>query len=424
LFGFLRAGRPSHDADSMIRVLTFTTLFPNQAQPQHGVFVENRLCHLVGSGEVAARVLAPVPWFPVADPRFGRYARYAAAPRTETRHGLEVAHPRYPVIPKIGANLAPLSLYQAAARTLARWRRQGYDFDVIDSHFFFPDGIAAVLLGRRFGKPVTITARGTDINLEADHRVPRAMIRWAAARADGLITVAAALKDRLVALGVPAERVSVLRNGVDLAQFRPPADRAAIRADLGLNRRTLLSVGHLIERKGHDRVIGALAELADTELLIAGEGPEAGALTALAARLGVAARVRLLGAVPHHDLARLYGAADALVLASSREGWANVLLEAMACGTPVVATRIWGTPEAVTEPAAGRLVAERTPAALAAGVRALFADPPQRADTRRYAERFGWQPTTEGQLALFRAITARAVPRRPARPAHATVSRP
>ena len=120
----------------------------------------------------------------------------------------------------------------------------------------------------------------------------------------------------------------------------------------------------------------------------------------------MAARVRFLGAVPHAELAALYGAADALVLASSREGWANVLLEAMACGTPVVATDIWGTPEVVADPAAGRLVPERTPAALAAAVAALLADPPARAATRRYAERFSWDATVEGQLALFAEVVA------------------
>jgi glycosyltransferase involved in cell wall biosynthesis len=414
--GFVVRGAP------MLRILTFTTLYPNAAQPAHGVFVENRLRALVGSGEVAARVLAPVPWFPSTHPRFGRYAAYAAAPRAESRHGLEIGHPRYPVIPKIGPNLAPFSLYRAAARTLTRWCRQGYDFDLIDSHFFFPDGIAAALLARRFGKPVTITARGTDLNLMPRYRIPRALIRWAADRADGLITVSAALRQPLVELGIAPERIAVLRNGVDLVRFRPPADRAAARAALGLARPTLVSVGHLIERKGHHRVIAALAELPDVDLLVVGDGPEASALRGAAQHHGVAGRVRFLGALPHDALPDVYGAADALVLASSREGWANVLLEAMACGTPVVATPIWGTPEVVTTRAAG-VLAERSPAALAAGVRDLLAAPPARADTRRHAERFGWAPTTQGQLDLFREILDRRALRRAGIPVQAAVSR-
>jgi glycosyltransferase involved in cell wall biosynthesis len=119
-----------------------------------------------------------------------------------------------------------------------------------------------------------------------------------------------------------------------------------------------------------------------------------------------------LGELPHEQLPRFYNVADALVLASSREGWANVLLEAMACGTPVVATAVWGTPEVVTAPEAGRLVAERSAPALAAAIRALLAQPPARAATRAYAERFGWEATTAGQIELFASVLAEWAARR------------
>ncbi len=389
-----------------IRLLSFSTLYPNAARPTHGVFVENRLRQLAASGQAELRVLAPVPWFPSASPRFGAWAVHARAPRAETRHGLEVAHPRFPVIPKVGMTLAPWLLYRAtlpAARRLAR----GFGAQAIDAHYLYPDGVAAVWLGRALGLPVVMTARGTDVNLIPRHALPRRMIQGAIAGAAGLIAVSAALKAALVDLGAPAAKVTVLRNGVDLDLFRLPADRAAARAALGLEGPTLLSVGHLIERKGHDLAIAALADLPGWSLLILGEGPERGRLEALAAAPSVAGRVRLLGARPHAALPAIYGAADLLVLASSREGWANVLLEAMACGTPVVASDIWGNPEVVRAPAAGRIVA-RAPSAIAEGVRALAADMPDRAATRAYAEGFGWEPTTEGQLALFRQVIARA----------------
>ena len=213
-----------------------------------------------------------------------------------------------------------------------------------------------------------ITARGTDLNLIPRYNLPRRMIQWAAGHAAGMITVCKALKDTLVDLGVAPQRIEVLRNGVDLELFRPGA-RPERRAELGLRGRTLLSVGFLVPRKAHDLAIAALPMLPDTDLLIAGEGPEEASLKALAARLGVAERVRFLGALPQARLRDYYGAADALVLASSREGWANVLLESMACGTPVVASNVWGTPEVVAAPEAGVLMAERTPQALAQAVR-------------------------------------------------------
>jgi teichuronic acid biosynthesis glycosyltransferase TuaC len=384
------------------RILTFTTLFPNSAAPSHGVFVENRLRHLVASGRVTARVVAPVPWFPSSAPIFGRYAGFAKAPRHEERFGIAIEHPRYPVLPKFGMSVAPWLLFLAALPVLRRLQAE-QDFDLIDAHYFYPDGVAAALLGRALGKPVTITARGTDINLIPRHALPRKMIRWAGAKAAGMIAVSEALRREMIAQGLAAHRIRTLRNGVDLAMFAPTA-RAETRARLGLTGQTLLSVGHLIERKGHDRVIAALANLPGCALLIAGEGPERASLEALATSHGVADRVRFLGSVPHHALAGIYSAADALVLASSREGWPNVLLEAMACGTPVVASNVWGAPELVCDPAAGVLMRALSADGVVAGVNALFAALPSRDTTRRFAERYSWDETTAGQIQVFEDI--------------------
>ncbi|TPG61076.1 glycosyltransferase family 4 protein [Roseomonas nepalensis] len=402
------APRPGATASApalRLRLLTFSTLFPSASRPSHGVFVENRLRHLVAGGEAEATVLAPVPWFPSRSPRFGEWARHAAAPRLETRHGLAVHHPRYLAIPRVGMSAAPFLLYDAAARALTRMVEEGLRFDAIDAHYLYPDGVAAVWLGRRFGKPVVITARGSDTSLLPRYAVPGRLIREVAiAGADALISVSAGLAEGLHALGAPREKVTVLRNGVDLGAFAP-RDRAAARAALGLGEGpVLLSVGLLIERKGHHHVIAALRDLPGHTLLIAGEGPERGALLALAERCGVGDRVLLVGPQPHGRLPEFYSAADALVLASSREGWANVLLEAMACGTPVVASPAWGSREAVSSPAAGLVLDETTPEAIAAGVRRLLAAPPSRADTRAYAERFGWDETTAGQVSLFRRV--------------------
>lgn len=388
----------------MIRVLTFTTLYPNAAQPVHGVFVENRIRHLAASGEVAVEVVAPVPWFPLAGAVFGRYGAFARAPRRETRAGLTVHHPRYPVIPKLGMALAPQLLYRAVRPFVSRLVQDGRGFDLIDAHYFYPDGVAAALLAHDLGLPVVITARGTDVNVIPRYALPRRQLLSAIRSAAGMVAVCADLKRILVELGAAPDRVRVLRNGVDLRQFRP-VDPAVARRQLGVTRPTLVSVGGLIPRKGHDLTIQALAQLPGVDLLIAGEGPERGALTELAQRLGVADRVRLLGRVAHGDLPALYSAADAMVLASSFEGWANVLLESMACGTPVVATDAGGTPEVVTDPAAGVLV-ERSVPALVDGVRRLLADPPGRGATRAYAEQFDWDATTRGQIELFRDVLA------------------
>lgn len=389
----------------MIKLLTFSTLYPSSVRPNHGIFVETRLRYLLASGEVQSIVVAPVPWFPFTSQYFGEYATYARTPREETRNGIRVLHPRFALLPKIGMSTAPALLAAAALPTLRRLIREGYDFDVIDAHYYYPDGVAAVILGKLLNKPVVITARGTDINLIPQYARARRMICWAANRAAKSITVCEALRTSMIDLGIRADRIVALRNGVDLERFRP-VDRAAQRKMLGLDGFTLLSVGYLIPRKAHHLIIEALPLLPDTRLLIAGDGPEKEKLTKLAEALGVAARVTLLGALPQTELRNYYGAVDALVLTSSREGWANVLLEAMACGTPVVASNVWGTPEVVATTEAGVLMEERTARGVAQAVKQLRAYYPDHAATRAYAEGFSWDDTTRGQIALFRQVLA------------------
>jgi glycosyltransferase involved in cell wall biosynthesis len=316
---------------------------------------------------------------------------------------LRIHHPRYLVVPKVGMNFTPYTLFETLKCTLRNLLLSGRSYDLIDAHYFYPDGVAAVWLGRHFRIPVVVTARGTDLSLIPNFSTPRRMICEAADEADGLITVCQALKERLVELGTPGARVTVLRNGVDLERFRP-MERGLARAALGLKQRTLGSVGLLIERKGHHHVIRALTEMPETNLLIVGDGPNRAALMCLAQELGVAKRVRFLGPVDQTHLAEIYNAMDALVLASSREGWANVLLEAMACGTPVVASAVWGTPEVVTASEAGVLMPSVDAKGVVAAVSQLFAAYPAHEATRRYAEKFSWDATTEGQLTLFRQI--------------------
>ena len=386
-----------------IRILTFSTLYPSGVRPSHGIFVETRLRHVVETRQVEARVVAPVPWFPFVHQRFGQYAVVAQTPTQEHRNGLDVWHPRYCLLPKIGMTIAPFALAVGARGTAERLLQSGFDFDLIDAHYYYPDGVAAAILGRKLGKPVVITARGSDINQIPQHPIARKMILWAADRAVASIAVCAALKDEMVQLGARDSKIHVLRNGVDLELFRP-VDRLPARAKFGMRGFAMASVGHLIPRKGHDLIVAALPMLPDATLHIAGAGPDEASLRALAARLGVTDRVRFLGAMSQQTLRELYCAADCLVLASSHEGWANVLLESMACGTPVVASNVWGTPEIVRSPEAGVLIDMRDPRAIANGVRELRTRDPDRAKTRRYAERFSWTETTDGQLALFKAI--------------------
>jgi teichuronic acid biosynthesis glycosyltransferase TuaC len=399
-----------------LRLVTVSTLFPNQAMPSHGVFVETRLRHLVADERVESVVLAPVAWFPTSQSRFGDWARHAAAPLHECRFGLAVYHPRYLAVPKIGQALTPHSLYWSLKTALARLIATGYRPDVIDAHYLYPDGVAAAWLAQEFSLPLVITARGSDVTQWPDFPRPRRLIIAATKRADALITVSDALGRGLITLGADPAKITTLRNGVDINLFKP-IDRLEARAAVGLMRPYILSVGHLIPRKGHDKAIEAFASRAATtlaahDLVIVGAGPERERLTQLAEALGVAMRVRLVGAMPQPQLPLYYSGADCLVLASSREGWANVLLEAMACGTPVVASPAAGNDEVVRQPEAGLVAGDFTPPALATALDRLLADPPPRAATRAYAEAHGWREISAGQRAIFERVINRRLPAR------------
>lgn len=402
-----------------LRTLLFSTLYPSSARPGHGIFVETRLRELLRTGCVETKVLAPVPWFPTAHPRFSRYARFASTPSRETHNGIDVLHPRYLAIPRVGMTVAPLLLAAGSIGPARRLLAEGFAYDVIDAHYFYPDGVAAAMLGRALGKPVAITARGTDLNLISQYRMPRAMIKWAARMADASIGVSAALVEVLRGIGVDPDRLHVFRNGVDLDRFVPMPQNQA-RQQLALEGSPqLLSVGNLVDLKGHHLIIDALPLLIErypqVRLAIVGSGEERPRLEQRASALGVRDRVIFAGAIANSELAAWYSAADALVLASSREGWANVLLESMACGTPVVATRVGGTSEVVIDQV-GVLIDERTATGIAGAVARVIDGPPSRAAVRTYAEGFSWEQTSRSQLELLsRLVGTRDRPIPPSR---------
>ncbi len=391
-----------------IKTLLFSTLFPSTARPVHGIFVETRLRELLKTRAVETKVVAPVPWFPFKGDRFGDYGKFAATPRHEERHGVEVFHPRYFLPPRIGMNIAPYALARGALPTIKRIIREGFDFDLIDAHYYYPDGVAAGFIAKELGKPFVVTARGTDINVLPNYPIPHRLILETAAAASASIGVSRALTDKLAALGAEPEKLKVFRNGVDLMRFYPqPQDvaRRQIGIPIAPDKKLMLSVGNLVELKGHHLAIEALTQLpANTRLAIVGKGMERERLEALARRLGVADRVHFAGMIQPDQLKWWYSASDVLVLCSSREGWPNVLLEAMACGTPVVATNVGGIKEMLTQDV-GLILAERSSAALVSALKNLFSVPPERQKVRRHAEQFAWDQTSQAQLQLFRQIS-------------------
>ena len=370
----------------MLRIVTLATLYPSDAQPGLGRFVEAQTVRLAARPDVDLRVISPVALPPPPFDRHPRYAALRALPEREMRQAVRVYRPRAGLLPGVGGMFNPGFVSRAAMPVLTELRREGFAFDVIDAQFFFPDGPAAMRLARAFDVPFSIKARGSDIEYWGQRFDTRAAVHRAAHAAGGLLSVSAALRNRMIELGLPT--ASVHYTGVDLDRFGR-VDRTAAKSALGITGPLVVSIGNLVALKGHDIVIAAVASLPGVSLWIAGDGPERARLAALIATSGAADRIRLLGAVPHDDVPSLLAAADVVALASEREGLANVWVEALACGTPVVAPDIGSAREVIDRPAAGRIVA-RTSAAFSAAITELLAAPPGPAGAREAALRFGW----------------------------------
>ena len=387
----------------MLRVLTLSSLFPDSTRPNFGVFVERQTLGLAARADVVLTVVAPVGLPPFPLDRRGRHARLARLPLVEDWKGVTVYRPRFGAWPLTAGRWHAAALAHAVTPVLDRLAA-GEGFDVIDASFFFPDGVAAVDLGRRYGVPVSIKARGADIHHWGAAPATAHQVRAAGQAADGMLAVSAAMRDDMIDLGLPGDRIRVHYTGVDRQRF-VRGDRAAQKAALGIAGPMVLSLGALIPRKGHDIVLGAVAMLPGVTLVVAGTGPDRARLAALAVRLGVADRVRFLGDVAHAALPAIIGAADVMALASASEGLANAWVEALACGTPIVVTDAGGAREVVRSPHVGR-VALRDTIAFAAAIADLLADPPSSDAVQAEAERFTWEANRDSLFDHLAALVA------------------
>ena len=391
----------------MLRVLTLSTLFPNAAEPTLGVFVERQTLGLAALDGVEVEVVSPIglpPW-PLHLHR--HYAKRARLPRSEEWKGLTVHRPRFRVLPRIGDRRSAHSMARALL-PLLRKIRERFAFDVIDAEFFWPDGPAAMQLARALGVPFSVKARGADIQYWAYRPGTGRQILDSGRAAGGLLAVSAALKQVMVSRGMQPDKIRVHYTGVDLDRFRP-VDRAAAKAKLGVAGPLVVSAGALIPRKGYSLSIAAMAKLKDATMLIVGEGPQRRCLEQTVAKHRLGGRVRFLGSRPHAELPGLLAAADVMVLPSSSEGLANVWVEALACGTPIVISDVGGAREVLDRPEAGRIVPFH-PHAIADAVRDILADPPEPAAVRAAAERFTWQANAEALRDHLAAIAAAARP--------------
>jgi glycosyltransferase involved in cell wall biosynthesis len=383
-----------------VEILTLTPLFPSAVHPAEGVFIKERQKHLPPPAHVTVARFRP--WFPGA--KFLRGQATGAYPPVETVDGLVVHDTRFFYVPRFlkGTDGDFLS------RRLERWLRRRGRFDLLDAHFLYPAGYAAVKAGGRLGIPAVVTERGT----AASYRDPgrRRKMKWALDHAARVITVSESLASTCREIAGRDLEVRVIPNGVDAAVFAP-GDAEASRRAIGASGRwpVLLTVGGLVPRKGVTRVLEVLPRLLPDypELLyivVGGssiEGDDGVRIRRTITELRLDRSVRVAGEMEHARLPDFYRAADLFVLATSNEGWANVLQESLACGTPVVTTDVGGNRELVGGDAHGLIVPFGDAPALERALREALARHPDRASIARYGARRDWSVVGREVMAVY-----------------------
>ena len=378
------------------RLLVFSSLFPHTGAPNAGVFIRERMFR-VGEA-LPIIVVSPQPWFPGQGLiRKFRPNFRLPAPKESIQQGIKILYPRFLSVPGYLKQFDGLSMALRTYLLLRRLRKQT-GFNVLDAHFGYPDGYAATLLGKWLKVPVTITMRGTEVPHSKNSKLLPLLVN-ALRRATRLFSVSESLRQHAIALGVEPSRVRVVGNGIDSDKFCS-VDKAEARQIFGIPMRAkvMVSVGALVERKGFHRVIEILPELLKSEpdlhyLVVGGASPEGdwrAQLEQQTRRLNLDKQVHFLGAMPSTELKWPLSASDVFVLATSNEGWANVFLEAMACGLPVVTTDVGGNSEVVCRSELGTVVPFGNQEALLEALRNALEQVWDNAMIRAYAEANAW----------------------------------
>lgn len=361
-------------------------------------------------GDWRVSMVNPIGLPPVA---LGRYRALSKLPEVSEEHGVTVHRPRFTLIPTVGARRNASAIAKASLPIVQRIHAEN-PIDLIDAQFFFPDGPAAAWVAQEMGLPLSLKARGSDITYWGTLDFARDQMVEAAHRAKGLLAVSSSMAEEMAAIGMPRDKIRVHYTGLDRDRFRPLTHtqlRAQLSGELGFqmpdNAPLLICVGALIERKGQDIAIAALAKTEGARLVLVGKGEDEAHLRELARDLGVAERVHFAGSLDHDMLPLLLSAADVMVLPTANEGLANAWVEALACGTPVITCDVGGAREIITNSTAGRLV-PRTPEGVAKGVAEVLNNPPMRQAVAAMAEKFSWQTNAIELAAYYDGLIGKA----------------
>jgi teichuronic acid biosynthesis glycosyltransferase TuaC len=346
-----------------VKILTYTSLFPNNVTPNLGAFVARRMACWAEKYASSWRIVAPVPFFPKL-PVQTPWQKYSDIFNREPFQNHMVHHPVYLMLPKIGLPIQGLSMALCTSAAAKHIISEHGPFDLLDAHFVYPDGYAALQISRKFDLPLVVTARGSDINSYSQIEGIRSKIQQVLKNVDAIVGVSNDLVEKMIALGAPEKRCHLITNGVDLERFRPRSNSEPKKVAP-----KLLAVGNLVPEKGVQLLLNAvfalLKEHPEIKLDIVGTGPEHKALSDTCISLGIEGHVHFFGQIPHDKIHALFQNAGVFCITSLREGNPNVVMEALATGVPVAATPVGGVPELIVDAVNGFLAKAHTPESVA-----------------------------------------------------------
>nr|NJM02130.1 glycosyltransferase family 4 protein [Desulfobacula sp.] len=386
-----------------MKVLTFTSLFPNRMQRNLGGFIARRMSFWASIYASQWITVAPVPYFPKL-PFGSPWKAYSDVDPFELFKKWQVYHFRYLMLPKIGLPIQGQSMAVCTAQKIRRLILQKGPFDLIDAHFIYPDAFAAMQISRKFGIPLVVSARGSDINYYSQIDAIRPRIKAVLKYADAIIGVSKNLVEKMVSLGAPENRCHHIPNGVDSRQFCPVGNNKEEKP-----LRNLLAVGNLVPEKGFDLLLKAVSLLKpaypDIQLKIIGVGPEFSRLSSLCEAYQIKENVRFPGQVDHREIHPWFQGAGIFCLSSLREGNPNVILEALATGIPVAATPVGGVPELIHENRNGVLSHDFSPESLAQAIGSVLERNWSAKEIRKTVLDKTWESVARDLQTIFKKVS-------------------
>ena len=399
-----------------IKVLVLSHMYPNNSHPNSGIFIHNQIKHLLKEG-CSVKVISPVPYAPNMLNFNATWKKYNEIYKQKVIDGVHVSYPRYIRFP--GSWFHSLSCYTMywGIQNVTNLIMKEFNPDILHVHTVTTDGYVGMLINEKYKLPIVCSLRGSDINTYPYRdKLTMLLTKKVLSKADQIVSVSHALKSTAETIANPLRPIRVLHNGCDLMDFSfNEEDRIAIRKDLGImnNDRVIIFVGDIKKIKGVFELINSFitlkAKYSDIHLIVLGEGPENNNIKNIIHLNNMNNNVHLIGTRPHHEISKWLSASDIFALPTYNEGLPNVVLEAMACGLPVVATSVGGIPEIVEDGKSGILIKKKDPVSLAKAIESLLSDVKlakiMGMKGREIAEsKFSWQKNSETLIEIYNEV--------------------